>query len=545
MAQEAAQGPIYIMKEGSQSTTGRDAQYNNIMAAMAVAGSVVSTLGPKGMDKMLVDSTGDIVVTNDGVTILRKMDIEHPAAKMIVEVAKTQDAQVGDGTTTAVVLAGELLKQAGILLERNVHPAAIIKGYGMAAKKALELIDDMAIKVSEKDVEMLRKIAGTSFTGKDSENAREFLSDMVVKSAARMMEKDSKGNYEVDTKNFVLVKKAGGEVADSKIVEGVVIDKGIVSFQMPRKLKNAKVLAMEYGFDARDTKLDAEYKVKSNVGFQAFRDEEDRQVREQVERVAKLGVTAVFTTQAINDLAQNYMAKYGIIGLRRLKRSDVDRVAKASGGQVITNLDDISQIDIGTVGQIEEIDVGDDKMTVLTGCKDNNVISFILRAPTTHIVDEYERGIDDALHAVETSIKDGKIVPGGAAVETELSLRLRQYAATVQGKEQLSIQAFADALEIIPKALAMNAGLNAIDSMIELKTKHGGKGGRNFGLNVYTGKSVDMVKAGVVEPLRIKTQAVESAVEAVQMILRIDDVLAATQVKPPAGPQGGPGGYGM
>ncbi|WP_414676444.1 thermosome subunit alpha [Methanocella sp.] len=545
MAQEAAQGPIYIMKEGSQSTTGRDAQYNNIMAAMAVAGSVVSTLGPKGMDKMLVDSTGDIVVTNDGVTILRKMDIEHPAAKMIVEVAKTQDAQVGDGTTTAVVLAGELLKQAGILLERNVHPAAIIKGYGMAAKKALELIDDMAIKVSEKDVEMLRKIAGTSFTGKDSENAREFLSDMVVKAVARMMEKDSKGNYEVDTKNFVLVKKAGGEVADSKIVEGVVIDKGIVSFQMPRKLKNAKVLAMEYGFDARDTKLDAEYKVKSNVGFQAFRDEEDRQVREQVERVAKLGVTAVFTTQAINDLAQNYMAKYGIIGLRRLKRSDVDRVAKASGGQVITNLDDISQIDIGTVGQIEEIDVGDDKMTVLTGCKDNNVISFILRAPTTHIVDEYERGIDDALHAVETSIKDGKIVPGGAAVETELSLRLRQYAATVQGKEQLSIQAFADALEIIPKALAMNAGLNAIDSMIELKTKHGGKGGRNFGLNVYTGKSVDMVKAGVVEPLRIKTQAVESAVEAVQMILRIDDVLAATQVKPPAGPQGGPGGYGM
>ncbi|HTY91896.1 MAG TPA: thermosome subunit alpha [Methanocella sp.] len=533
------------MKEGSQSTTGRDAQYNNIMAAMAVAGSVVSTLGPKGMDKMLVDSTGDIVVTNDGVTILRKMDIEHPAAKMIVEVAKTQDAQVGDGTTTAVVLAGELLKQAGILLERNVHPAAIIKGYGMAAKKALELIDDMAIKVSEKDVEMLRKIAGTSFTGKDSENAREFLSDMVVKAVARMMEKDSKGNYEVDTKNFVLVKKAGGEVADSKIVEGVVIDKGIVSFQMPRKLKNAKVLAMEYGFDARDTKLDAEYKVKSNVGFQAFRDEEDRQVREQVERVAKLGVTAVFTTQAINDLAQNYMAKYGIIGLRRLKRSDVDRVAKASGGQVITNLDDISQIDIGTVGQIEEIDVGDDKMTVLTGCKDNNVISFILRAPTTHIVDEYERGIDDALHAVETSIKDGKIVPGGAAVETELSLRLRQYAATVQGKEQLSIQAFADALEIIPKALAMNAGLNAIDSMIELKTKHGGKGGRNFGLNVYTGKSVDMVKAGVVEPLRIKTQAVESAVEAVQMILRIDDVLAATQVKPPAGPQGGPGGYGM
>jgi archaeal chaperonin len=539
MAQEAAQnGPVYIMKEGSQSTTGRDAQYYNIMAAMAVAGAVVSTLGPRGMDKMLVDSTGDIVVTNDGVTILRKMDIEHPAAKMMVEVAKTQDAQVGDGTTTAVVLAGELLRQAGVLLERNVHPSAIINGYGMAAEKALELVEGMSIKVTEKDRAMLKKLAETSITGKDCENARDFLSDMVVKATGYMMEKDSQGTYEVEKKNLVLEKKTGGDVTQSQIIEGVLIDKGVVSFQMPKKLENAKVLAMEYGFDAKDTKMDAEYKVTSKVGFQAFRDEEDRQVRQQVDRIAELGVNAVFTTQAINDLAQHYMAKHGILGVRRLKKSDVDRVAKASGGQVITNLEDISPKDIGTIGLIQEIEVGDDKMMSLTKCKDKSVISVIIRAPTMHILDEYERGIDDALHAVQTSIKDGKLVPGGAAVETELSLRLRQYSAQVKGKEQLAIQAFAEALEIIPKALAMNAGLNAIDSMIELKHKHDTKGGVNFGLNVYTGKAVDMLKAGVVEPLRIKTQAIQSATEATQMILRIDDVLAATQVRPPAG---GPG----
>ncbi len=545
MAQQAAQGPVYIMKEGSQSTKGRDATYYNIMAAMAVAGSVVSTLGPRGMDKMLVDSTGDIVVTNDGVTILRKMDIEHPAAKMMVEVAKTQDAEVGDGTTTAVVLAGELLRQAGVLLERNVHPAVIVKGYGLAAEKALELVAKMAVDVTEKDRKMLLKIAETSITGKDCEDAREFLSEMIVRAAGHMMEKDSRGKYEVEKKNFVLEKKAGGIVTDSVIIEGVVIDKGVVNAQMPTKLTNVKVLAMEYGFDAKDTKFDAEYKVNSRVGFQAFREGEDRQIREQVDRIAGLGVKAVFTTQAINDLAQHYMAKHGIIGVRRLKKSDVDRVAKATGGQVITNLEDISAKDIGVAGLIEEMKVGDDTMIALTKCKDPRVISVILRAPTTHILDEYERGIEDALRAVETAIKDGKVVPGGAAVETELSLRLRQYAASVKGKEQLSIQAFAEALEIIPKALAMNAGLNALDAMIELKTKHDGKGGVNYGLNVYTGKAVDMLKAGVVEPLRIKTQAIQSAVEATQMIMRIDDVLAATQVRPPAGGQCGPGGCGM
>lgn len=547
MAQQAAQtGPVYIMKEGSQSTKGRDAQYYNIMAAMAVAGAVVSTLGPRGMDKMLVDSTGDIVVTNDGATILRKMDIEHPAAKMMVEVAKTLDSEVGDGTTTAVVLAGELLRQAGVLLERSVHPAVIVKGYGMAAVKALELAEEMAIKVTEKDRAVLKKIAETSITGKDCEGAREFLSDMVVTAVGYMMEKDSLGNYEVEKKNLVLEKKAGGDVSESRIIEGVLIDKGRVNFQMPKKLENVKVLAMEYGFDAKDTKFDAEYKVKSHVGFQAFRDGEDRQIKEQVDKIAKLGVNAVFTTQAINDLAQHYMAKQGIIGVRRLKRSDVDRVAKATGGQVITNLEDISPKDIGVAGLVEELKVGGDEMIALTGCKDKSVISVILRAPTLHILDEYERGIDGALHVVQTAIKDGKVVPGGASVETELSIRLKQYAAQVKGKEQLSIQAFAEALEIIPKALAMNAGLNPLDSMIGLKTKHDGKGGANYGLDVYTGKAIDMIKAGVLEPLRVKTQAIQSAVEATQMILRIDDVLAATQVKPPAGGgQCGPGGCGM
>jgi thermosome len=495
------------------------------------------------MDKMLVDSTGDICVTNDGVTILRKMDIEHPAAKMIVEVARAQDQQVGDGTTTAVILAGELLRQAGALLEQGVHPAVIVKGYEMAAEKALELAGTMAINVTENDADLLRKIAGTSITGKECEGAREFLSGLIVRAVGYMMEKDSLGNYEVEKKNLVLEKKTGGEVAESRIIVGVVIDKGIVNFRMPRKLDNARVLAMEYGFDAKDTKFDAEFKVKSDVGFKAFRDEEDRQIKEQVDKIAKLGVNAVFTTQAINDLAQHYMARQGIIGVRRLKESDVQRVAKATGGQVVTSLDDISGSDIGVAGQIEEIKVGDDEMIALTKCKDRNVISVILRAPTTHILDEYERGIDDALHAVQNAVKDGKVVPGGAAVETELSMKLKQYAASVNGKEQLSVQAFAEALEIVPKALAMNAGLNPIDSLIELRTKHNGKNGAAYGLNVYTGKAVDMVKEGVLEPLRIKTQAIQSATEATQMILRIDDVLAAKQVKPPAPPSPyGPGG---
>jgi chaperonin GroEL (HSP60 family) len=358
---------------------------------------------------------------------------------------------------------------------------------------------------------------------------------MVVRAVGYMMQKDSTGKYEVEKKNLVLEKKTGGRVEDSEIIEGVLVDKGRVNFQMPERLENARVLAMEYAFDAKDTKFDAEYKINSSVGFQAFRDEEDHQIREQVDKIAKLGVNAVFTTQAINDLAQHYMAKQGILGVRRLKRSDVDRIAKATGGQVITNLDDIAQKDIGKAGLIEEKQVGDDKMVALTKCKDMSVISVILRAPTTHILDEYERGIDDALHAVETAIMDGKVVAGGAAVEIELSLRLRQYASQVKGKEQLSINAFAEALEIVPKALAMNAGLNPIDSMIELKTKHEGANGKTFGLNVYTGKAVDMVKAGVVEPMRVKTQAIKSAVEATQMILRIDDVLASNQVRSPAG----------
>ncbi|CAJ35233.1 thermosome subunit alpha [Methanocella arvoryzae] len=532
MAQQTGQS--YVMREGSQVTRGFEAQTYNIMAAMAVAGAVISTLGPRGMDKMLVDSTGDISVSNDGATILRKMDIEHPAAKMIVEVAKTQDAEVGDGTTTAVVLAGELLRQAGVLTEKSVHQSSIIKGYLMAAEKALEIVKDMGVEVTEKDTAMLKKIAGTAMTGKDTENAKDFLSDLVVKSVAVTMQKDAAGKYYVERENLVFEKKKGGDVTDSKIIEGVLIDKGKVNFQMPSRLENVKVLAMDIGIEAKDTQFDAEFKIKVPGQFKQFADMEDRQIKEQVDKIAKLGVKAVFTTKAIDDLAQHYMAKYGIIGLRRLKTSDVRRVAKATGGSLVTNLDGITPADIGTAGLIEEITVGDDEMVLVSKCKDKKVTSVILRGVSEHILDEYERGIDDALHAVQNSIKDGKIVPGGAAVEAEISLRLKQYAMTVKGKEQLAIDAFASAMEVIPKALATNAGLSPIDMMIALKSKHGAKDGKNFGLNVYKGKPMDMLKEGVVEPMKLKTQAIQSATEAAIMILRIDDILAAAQTKNPA-----------
>lgn len=542
MAQQAGQ-QVYIMREGSQITRGREAQTYNIMAAMAVAGSVVTTLGPRGMDKLLVDSTGDIVVSNDGATILRKMDIEHPAAKMIVEVAKTQDAEVGDGTTTAVVLAGELLRQAGLMTERSLHQSSIIKGYYLAAEKALELVEKMAVRVSQKDKAMLLKIAATAMTGKDTENAKDFLSGLVVKAVEATLEKHPNGELYVEKKNLLLEKKTGGTVEDSTIVEGVLLDKGRVNFQMPGKLTNARVLALDIGIEAKDTQFDAEFKIKKPGQFKQFSDMEDRQIKDQVDRIAKLGVKAVFTTKAIDDLAQHYMAKYGIIGVRRLKKSDVERVAKATGGSLITNLDDAGPKDIGTAGLIEEIKVGDDEMILVSQCKDQKVISVILRGTTTHILDEYERGIDDGLHAVQNAIIDGKIVPGGAAVEIELSMHLKRYATTVKGKEQLAIEAYADALEVIPRALAVNAGLSPLDMSIALKNKHSGKDGKNYGLDVYQGKPKDMLKEGVVEPLRIKTQAIKSATEAACMILRVDDVLAGAQVPNPAGGCG-PGGCG-
>ncbi|HMK46756.1 MAG TPA: thermosome subunit alpha [Methanocella sp.] len=532
MAQQAGQS--YVMREGSQVTRGYEAQTYNIMAAMAVAGAVISTLGPRGMDKMMIDGTGDIVVSNDGATILKKMDIEHPAAKMIVEVAKTQDAQAGDGTTTAVVLAGELLRQAGMLTEKKVHKASIIKGYQLAAEKALELVREMTINISDKDKAMLKKIASTAMTGKDTENAKEFLSDLVVRSVAATMEKDAGGKYYVERENLVFEKKTGGDVSTSKIMEGVLVDKGRVNFQMPARMENAKVLAMDIGIEAKDTQFDAEFKIKKPGEFKRFSDMEDQQIRDQVDMIAKMGVNAVFTTKAIDDLAQHYMAKAGIIGLRRLKSSDVKRIAKATGGSLVTSLANVTSKDIGTAGLIEEIKVGKDEMVLISKCKEKKIISVILRGTTEHILDEYERGIDDALHAVQNSIIDGKIVPGGAAVEIELSLRLKQYAGTVKGKEQLAIEAFGNAMEVIPRALASNAGLSPLDMIVSLKSKHVGKEGVNFGLDVYRGKPVDMLKEGVIEPLRIKTQAIQSASEAAVMILRIDDILAASQIKNPA-----------
>jgi len=540
MSQQLGGQPILILKEGSSRTRGRDAQGMNIAAAKAVASAVRTTLGPKGMDKMLVDTIGDVVITNDGVTILKEMDIEHPAAKMMVEVAKTQDDEVGDGTTTAVIIAGELLKKAEDLLEQDVHPTVIASGYRMAAEKALEFLKDISIDVKATDKEMLKKIAITAMTGKGAEFAREELCDLVVKAVTMVADADGT----VDTDNIKVEKKAGGSVDDSEIVEGVLIDKERVHPSMPKKVTSAKILLLNAAVEFKKTEVDAEISITNPDQLQAFLDEEERMVRNIVDKIIASGATVLFCQKGIDDIAQHYLAKAGIFAARRVKKSDMEKLARATGGSLVSSIDAINKEELGKAGIVEERKVSGEEMTFVEQCKNPKAVSIIVRGGTEHVVDELERAIHDALRVVGVVFEDHKVVAGGGAPETELSLRLREYGATVGGRAQLAIEAFAAALEIIPRTLAENAGLDPIDMLVEIRAAHE-KGKKTFGLDVYAGKAADMLKAGVVEPLRVKTQAISSAAEAAVMILRIDDVIASSKAPSP-GPEGGmpPGGMG-
>ena len=547
MAQQMGNQPLIVLSEDSQRTSGRDAQSMNITAGKAVAESVRTTLGPKGMDKMLVDSTGNVVVTNDGVTILKEMDIEHPAANMIVEVAETQEDETGDGTTTSVVIAGELLAKAEDLLEQDIHATILAQGYRQAAQKAKEILEDVAIDVDESDREYLEQVAATAMTGKGAENARELLAELVVDAVLAVKDDD-----EIDVDNVKVEKVVGGSVEQSELVEGVIIDKERVHENMPYAVEDANIALLDTAIEVRETEIDAEVNVTDPDQLQQFLDQEEKQLQEMVETLKEAGADVVFCQKGIDDMAQHYLAQEGILAVRRAKKSDMKRLARATGGTVVSNIDDITADDLGFAGNVGQKDVGGDERIFVEDVEEAKSVTLILRGGTEHVVDEIERAIDDSLGVVRTTLEDGKVLPGGGAPETEVSLGLRDYADSVGGREQLAVEAFADAIDVIPRTLAENAGLDPIDSLVDLRSKHDA-GETSSGLDAYTGDVVNMEDDGVVDPLRVKTQAIESATEAAVMILRIDDVIAAGDLKggqtgddddEGGAPGGAPGGMG-
>jgi thermosome len=533
--------PVIVLKEGTESTRGKTAHSNNIMAARAVADAVRSTLGPKGMDKMLVDSMGDIVITNDGATILKELDIEHPAAKMVVEVAKTQDNECGDGTTSAVVLAGELLKKSESLIDQNVHPTVISNGFRLASHEAIKILKEIGFEVSAGDKKTLKLIATTAMTGKGVGGERDMLADIAVEAVSSVAEKiDGKNQADID--NIQVEKKYGGAVSDTKLIKGLVLDKERVHPRMPKVVKDAKVALVDSALEIKKTEVEAKIQIRDPNQMQKFLDEEEKTLKTMVEKVKKSGASVLICEKGIDDLAQHYLAKEGMYAVRRVKRSDMEKLAKATGAKIITNLDDLKSSELGYAAQVEEVKIADSDMTYITGCKNPKAVSILIRGGTEHVVDEVERALHDALKVVAVAIEDGFAVPGGGAPEIELALRLRDYGQTVGGREQLAIEAFAEALEVIPWTLAENAGMDAIDVVIELKNAHNKKTGKAFGVNVLENRVSDMMVAKVIEPLRVKTQAIQSATEVASMILRIDDVIASKKSPPP--PSGGPGGPG-
>ena len=539
MSQQLGGQTIIILREGTTRNRGEEAQNSNIAAAKAVAAAVRSTLGPKGMDKMLIDSMGDVTITNDGVTILKEMDIEHPAAKMMVEIAKTQDDEVGDGTTTAVIIGGELLKNAEGLLAQKVHPTIIAEGYRMASVKALLILEGFAITVKPNDTDILKKIAQTALTGKNAEVSKEQLCEILVKAITFIADPDGK----VDIGHINVEKKVGGAVDDTNLIEGMVIDKERAHPNMPKSVKNAKILLLNAALEFKKTEVNAKINISSPGQAQAFLDGEEQMVHTMVEKVVKSGANVLFCQKGIDDVAQHYLAKAGILATRRVKKSDIENLARATGATLVNSIDAITAKDLGSAGLVEERKVSGDEMIYVSECKNPKAVSIIVRGGTQHVVDELERAIHDALMVISVVVEGKKIVAGGGAPETELSLQLRKYASQEGGRVQLAIEAFAAALEIIPRTLAENAGLDAIDMLVAIRAAHEG-GKKNFGLDVFEGKPVDMLKAGVIEPLRVKTQAISSASEAAVMILRIDDVIASSKAAAPPGgmPPGGMGG---
>jgi len=542
MAYLTTQGgqPILILKEGTARRRGRDAQSNNIMAARIISEVLRTTLGPRGMDKMLIDSLGDITITNDGAAILDEIDVEHPAAKMMVEVAKTQDDMVGDGTTTAVVLAGELLRRAEELLNQNVHPTVIVSGYRKAAQKGMEILNKKGMTVDIKDRETLKKVAMTSMASKAVGVARDHLADIAIDAVKQIVEK--RGEKRVaDIDNIQIIKKEGKSLSDTQLIKGIIVDKEVVHAGMPKRVEDAKIGLLDCPLEVEKTEFNAEIRIRDPTQMKAFLDKETSMLKEMVEKVKASGAKVLFCQKGIDDLAQHFLGKEGIMTVRRVKQSDMEKLAKATGGNVITNLDDLKRPDLGKAGLVEERKVGEDKMVFVERCKSPRSVAILIRAGLERMVDEAERAMNDALSVVADVVEHNKIVTGGGAIESEIAGGLRDYATKIGGREQLAIEAFADSMEIVPKTLAENAGLEPIDILVALRAAHDKPRGHPMGVDVFTGKIVDMHKKGVIEPLCVKEQAVKSATEVASMILRIDDVIASTkpkEEKPPGMPEG-------
>ncbi len=519
--------PIIILKEGTERKQGKDAQKNNIAAAKAVAEAVRTTLGPKGMDKMLVDSLGDVTITNDGATILDTIDIEHPAAKMIVEVAKTQDDKVGDGTTTSVIISGELLNLAQELMDQSVHPTIIIRGYRKALVKSKEILKVLATKIDVNDKETLLKVAGTSMNSKLITGVKSHFADIAVKAVNQIKEKRG-DRILIDLDQIQMIKKEGKSLIDTKIIDGIIVDKEIVHPMMPKSLKDAKIALVNSSLEIQKTEFDAEIRIQTPDQINKFLEEEAKMLKSRVIKLKEVGANVVFCQKGVDDKAQNFLAQENIIAIRRVKRSDMEKLARATNAKLVNNIFDIKAEDLGKAGKVEERKIGDDNMIFVSECVDPKAVSILIRAGIEHVVDEAERMFDDALSVVKAAIEMPYILPGGGASEIELAKRLRAYARSIGGREQLAIEIYANALEIIPKTLVENAGYNPVDLIVELRSKHDSDKGNSYGINIDTGNPDDMIGLGVIEPLMVLTQAIQSATEVASMILKIDDVIAAS-----------------
>lgn len=532
MAMAAMPGtvPVLILKEGTGRTTGKEAQRNNIMAAKIIAEIVKTTLGPKGMDKMLVNSFGDVTITNDGATILKEIDVQHPAAKMLVEVAKAQDNEVGDGTTTAAVLTGELLSKAEELLDQNVHPTIIIEGFKKAAEKAREVLEKMAIPVSIEDEKRLVDVALTSMGSKGVAAAKEHFAKLAVE-AVKQVAEEKDGRMKADIDLIKILKKHGKSLEETELVRGMVIDKEVAHPQMPKIVTDAKIALINAKLEIEKTEFDAKINIESPEQMKMFLDEEERMLKEMVDKIAEAGANVVFCEKGIDDVALHFLAKKGILAVKNVSSSDMEKLARATGGKIVASVKDLTPEVLGEARIVEEVKIGEDKLVYVKECKNPKAVTIVVRGGTEHVVDEAERSLHDALCVVRNAIEDQKILPGGGAPEAEIAKQLRDYAASVGGREQLAIEAFADAVESIPLTLAENAGLDPVDIMVELRAAHEKSDGQSIGVDVFTGKVRNMLELNIVEPLRVKLQVIKSATEAANMILKIDDVIAAKGIE--------------
>lgn len=514
--------PIVLMPEDVQRILGKDAQRTNILAAKMIADIIKTTLGPKGMDKMLVSPVDEIIITNDGVTILEEMKVEHPAAKMMIEIAKTQETEVGDGTTTAVMLAGKLLENAERLLDQKIHPTVITKGYRLAAEKSQEILNKISLKITSENEDVLKHIAMTAMTGKGAEDAKEKFADIIVKSI-----KQIQNNGIIDVNDIKIEKSKGDGIRDTELISGIVIDKERVSIDMPRIVNNAKIALIDFPVEIKNTEIETKISISSHEQLQGFLDQEERMIKNMVDKIKNSGANVVFCQKGIDDFVQYLLSKDKIYACRRVAKSDMEKISKATGGKIVSNINELTPNELGFAQTVEEKKHADDTLTYITGAKNPKALTILIHGGTSHVIDEMERAIKDGLGDVISAIKSGLIVPGGGAIEIELSKRLREYGETLIGRERLAVEEFASALEFIPSTLAENAGLDPIDMITELKSKHD-SGDKNAGLNLFTNKIENVLEAGIIEPLKIKTQAINSASEVAMMILRIDDVIASS-----------------